>query len=131
MKTVFSLQSQLDSAASGGFQNHRFFVFFQVWFLGAHLRQLFSRFSDFLGFLDVHSGSFWSQLLHQIACSKIAGKKVQNMERGRRGRRGPGGLCPLKREKDRVPRFPDLTSRGSNTPSVPKGTVADNIYIYI
>ena len=42
-----------------------------------------------------------------------------------RGRRETGGLCPLKREKDRVPRVPDLTSRGSNTPSVPKGTVAD------
>ena len=35
------------------------------------------------------------------------------------------GLRPLKREKDKVPRLPDLTSRGSNTPSVPKGTVAD------
>ena len=48
------------------------------------------------------------------------------------GRRSTGGLCPFKRKKDRVPRLPDFTSRGSNTPSVPKGTVADiNIYIYI
>ena len=44
------------------------------------------------------------------------------MERERRDKRG---LCPLKREENRVPRLPDLTSRGSNTPSVPKGTVAD------
>ena len=28
VKSVFSLESQLDSAASGGFQNHRFFMFF-------------------------------------------------------------------------------------------------------
>ena len=41
-----------------------------------------------------------------------------------------GGLCPLKREKDRVPRLPHLTSRGSNTPSVPKGTVANMITKY-
>ena len=63
--------------------------------------------------------------MHKIACSKIAEKKVQNMARGSCGRRKTGGLCPLKREKDRGPRLPDLTSRGSNTPSVPKGTVAD------
>ena len=38
-------------------------------------------------------------------------------------------LCPLKREKDKVPRLPDLTSRGSNTPDVPKGTVADLVHL--
>ena len=65
METAFSLQSQLDLAASGGSPNHIFPRCFQAWFLGAFLGDLVVDFYGFIVILGLPLEPNWRVLEHR------------------------------------------------------------------
>ena len=65
MKTAFSLQSQLDSAVSGGSPDHIFSRCFEAWFLGALLGRLLDDFYRFFVILGIPLEPNWRVLEHR------------------------------------------------------------------